>query len=216
MCVCVCCQGGDVIRLRHAEVEGQLAAFLPSSKGGVTLGCVCAWLCACVRVPPPCNSTLLTDCSPAISPTSSGLRSLGRHPLTPSIATPGGVALLLNAEEEDAFGSSLSLWEVRVRRLACVFTFQITMYSCIALFVNCGALYYTPLSCCTLQIELESSMKGGPLEWRLQGDQAVSCDLRLRHLGTGMYLAAVGSDDRREFPHALVTLTPVAQRYVAV
>ena len=34
-------------------------------------------------------------------------------------------------------------------------------------------------------------MKGGPLEWKLDGDAAVSVELRLRHLGSGMYLAAI-------------------------
>ena len=72
-------QGGDVIRLRHAEVEGQLAAFVPST----------------------------------VSPTSRQTSAkLPMSPTQPTVST--AVSLLLNPDEEDQLGSSLSLWEVSI------------------------------------------------------------------------------------------------------
>jgi hypothetical protein len=81
VCVFLWIQGGDVVRLRHAEVEGQLAAFVPPGL-------------------PPTAPGALPKSRPAFSPSSS------------QVSAPSGVSLMLNPEEEDNFGSSLSLWEV--------------------------------------------------------------------------------------------------------
>jgi hypothetical protein len=79
-------QGGDVIRLRHAEVEGQLAAFPTQAAVPLT------------RQP----STKL--------------------PLSPlAQSNSSAVSLLLNPEEDDNHGSSLSLWEVCLYRSLCPF-----------------------------------------------------------------------------------------------
>ena len=79
-------QGGDVIRLRHAEVEGQLAGFPPLSR-------------------------LATHTASLVSTSVRGVAKRGAGSSPPM--TPGSVSLLVNPEEDDTFGSSLSLWEVR-------------------------------------------------------------------------------------------------------
>jgi hypothetical protein len=42
-----------------------------------------------------------------------------------------------------------------------------------------------------VQLEMQSPSRGGPFEWHSENGNAVSTAFRLRHLGTGLYLAAV-------------------------